>query len=48
MKAPKPKCKNCGHDCHCNHDCEKCRNDVCFKCEHEKDINELHDAEARV
>lgn len=27
------KCKTCGHDCHCKSgDCEKCINDVCYKC----------------
>lgn len=37
MTAPKPTCKNCGHHCHCEENvCHECRNDVCFKCEHEK------------
>jgi len=22
----------CGHECHRNKDCEKCANDVCFRC----------------
>lgn len=38
MKNKTVKCKNCGHECHCGKDCEKCRNDICFKCEHEKII----------
>jgi hypothetical protein len=33
-----PTCKNCGHTCHCDTECTKCRNDVCIKCEHEKKI----------
>ena len=34
------KCKNCGHDCHCHKtDCPDCVNDVCGKCEHDKQFN---------
>lgn len=32
----KQKCVKCGHDCHCDKECPKCHNDVCYKCEHEK------------
>ena len=31
------KCKNCGHDCHCDKvNCPDCVNDVCGNCTHEK------------
>lgn len=32
----KEKCKNCGHDCHCDKECKDCHNDVCTTCKHEK------------
>lgn len=27
------KCKNCGHNHHCDQECEDCNNDVCIICD---------------
>ena len=26
------RCTKCGHECHCNKECEQCVNDVCTGC----------------
>ena len=25
-------CKKCGHECHCDDECQECINDVCTDC----------------
>lgn len=42
MKGEERTCNKCGHKCHCYRpECEECINDVCYKCECNKDKRDI-------